>query len=126
MSTILLAEDDPSVREVARLILSQHHHRVVEAATGPDTLKVLEKETVDLILLDVMLPGMDGHTLLVKMAEDDRLKSIPVVVFTALDYARDMFQKFPQVKHFLPKPFNAFGLVDAVERHALNKKESHG
>jgi DNA-binding response OmpR family regulator len=60
MSTVLVVDDEPHIRDVLRGYLQADGHRVLEAASGEDALSVLGKEQVDLVLLDVMLPGIDG------------------------------------------------------------------
>ena len=114
MAQVLIADDEGDIRTFARMVLERGGHQVTEAATGPAALDVLSRGSVDLVLLDLMLPGMDGHSIQMKMASDEHLKKIPVIVITALAYTQEMFAKFPQVKAFLPKPFTAAELDRAV------------
>jgi CheY-like chemotaxis protein len=79
-------------------------------------LEALAKEKPDLLLLDVMLPGMDGHTLQMHLSNHPQLKKIPVIVVTALEFTQEMFAKFPQVKGFLAKPFTPIQLDEAVRQ----------
>ncbi|MBL0059619.1 MAG: response regulator [Elusimicrobia bacterium] len=116
MATILIADDESDIREYARSVLERNGHRVLEAASGPAALSVLATEKPDLLLLDVMLPGMDGHTLQMHLSSDERLKNLPVIVVTALDFTQEMFAKFPQVKGFLAKPFSPVQLDQAVRQ----------
>lgn len=116
MATILLAEDDAGTREIARIVLERGGHTVLEASSGTEALALLKKENVDLLLLDIMLPGLDGHSLLLQLAEDGRLNALPVIVLSALGFAKDMFVKFPQVHEFLEKPFTPLALDAAVGR----------
>ena len=60
MRTVLVVDDEPHIREVLRAYLEADGHRVVEAHSGEDALTVIERDPVDLVLLDVMLPGIDG------------------------------------------------------------------
>ena len=116
MATILLAEDDAGTREIARIVLERGGHAVLEASSGTEALALLKKENVDLLLLDIMLPGLDGHSLLLQLAEDGRLNALPVIVLSALGFAKDMFAKCPQVHEFLEKPFTPLALDAAVGR----------
>lgn len=68
------------------------------------------------MLLDVMLPGMDGHTLQMHLSNHPEFKNIPVIIVTALDFTQEMFSKFPQVKGFLAKPFTPIQLDEAVRQ----------
>ena len=78
-------------------------------------LEEMKRQKPDLLILDLMLPGFDGHTVLMKMSEDPMLRTIPVVVMTALDYTSELFTKFPQVKAFLVKPFHPEQLEKIVK-----------
>ncbi len=116
MANILVAEDEEVVRELIRSALERDGHRIQEATTGLDTLNKLKNQAVDLLVLDVMLPGMDGHTLQLQMAQDEKTSRVPVVVLTALQTAKSLFTKFPQVKAFLSKPFDPVDLSQTVAR----------
>jgi CheY-like chemotaxis protein len=116
MAKILVAEDESDIRELIRHVLMADGHEVRECASGPEALAALEKESVDLLLLDVMLPGMDGHTLQLRLSQAERTRSLPVIVLSALGFAKDMFAKFPQVREFIVKPFHTDDLLAAVRR----------
>jgi CheY-like chemotaxis protein len=116
LATILVADDEPDIREYSRSVLERNGHRVVEVSSGPAVLEALVKEKPDLLLLDVMLPGMDGHTLQMQLSNHPQLKKIPVIIVTALDFTQEMFAKFPQVKGFLAKPFTPIQLDEAVRQ----------
>lgn len=116
MATILVADDESDIRDYSRSVLERNGHRVVEVSSGTAVLEALAKETPDLLLLDVMLPGMDGHTLQMHLSNHPQLKKIPVIVVTALEFTQEMFAKFPQVKGFLAKPFTPIQLDEAVRQ----------
>lgn len=82
--TFLLVDDDIHILDMqSRIIQSQSSwNRVLKAANGRDALKILQQEQVDLILLDLQMPEMDGFELLEAMREDERFRSIPVIVVT--------------------------------------------
>lgn len=80
---ILIVEDN----EINRMILSEilsDEYQVLEAENGLEALHILRqnKDSIDIILLDVMMPVMDGYTFLDKMKEDDELSTVPVIVMT--------------------------------------------
>ena len=82
--TILLVDDDPDIRTIAELSLSAvGGWTVTSAASRDEALTQLESATPDVILLDVMMPGMNGITVLGKIKEQDTLSSIPVIFLTA-------------------------------------------
>ena len=121
MAKILVADDDPTVLQFCVMALERDKHTVATSETGPETLAKLKSEKPDLLLLDVMLPGMDGHTLQLRMSEDESLFKVPVIVMTAMKPALQLFEKFAQVAGTLAKPFLAEALSEAVTK-ALNNE----
>ncbi len=82
---VLLVEDDENTRTVLSMLLQRDLLEVVEAHSGEDSLKKLFAEGADLIVLDLMMPGMDGAQVLERIRKDSRTRSIPVLVLTAAD-----------------------------------------
>ena len=121
MAKILIADDEPTVLQFCVFALEREKHAVVTAETGPEALAMLKSEKPDLLILDVMLPGMDGYTLQLQMSEDEALFRVPVIVVSALQPALSLFSKFPQVSAQLVKPFKAEDLAAAVST-ALNSE----
>lgn len=119
MAKILIADDEPEIIQFCTFALKKGNHTILSAESGPKALEKLRAEMPDLLLLDVMLPGMDGYTLQLQMAQDEALSRIPVIIITALKPAQGLFEKFEQIAAFLFKPFPADALVNAVQ-HALN------
>ncbi|OGR83958.1 MAG: hypothetical protein A2636_04295 [Elusimicrobia bacterium RIFCSPHIGHO2_01_FULL_64_10] len=119
MAKILIADDEPEVLDFCRFSLQKLSHDLVEVQSGQDLIGKIKSEKPDLLILDVMLPGMDGYTVQLQMAEDGALSKIPVIVITALKPAESLFEKFPQVASVLSKPFSSERLAEAV-REALS------
>jgi CheY-like chemotaxis protein len=82
---VLVVDDDPEARAMARWVLEKEGWVVVEAATGTEGLAVLETERPDAILLDLMMPEMDGFAMVAALQREPGLRSIPVIVVTAKD-----------------------------------------
>jgi signal transduction histidine kinase/AraC-like DNA-binding protein len=82
--TILVVDDDPNTLDLHTRIVQSHSlsNRVIKARSGPEALEILARETVDLVLLDLQMPGMDGFGVLEKMRANERLQKIPVIVVT--------------------------------------------
>lgn len=81
---ILIVDDEPDIRKIAKLSLSRvGGMQVVEAANGPDGVRMAEAERPDAILLDVMMPGMDGPATLALLKAGEATAKIPVVFLTA-------------------------------------------
>jgi YesN/AraC family two-component response regulator len=83
-STILIVDDEPIILEMHERIVQSHSaaNRVLKASNGRNALKILEQETVDLVLLDLQMPEMDGFELLEYMRDNDDMRKIPVIIMT--------------------------------------------
>jgi CheY-like chemotaxis protein len=84
MATILVVEDERDSRELLARTVRKGGHTAVVAANGWEALLALDEAPVDLVLLDLMMPGMDGPTFLSILRNDQRRRSVPVVLVTAL------------------------------------------
>lgn len=113
--TILLAEDHSSLRDIVSVYLMRQGYHVRTAGSGHSALEVLEAEEVDLLLLDLMLPGMDGFEVLRRLREK-RQNDLPyVVVVSALTTEPDR-KKAQELgcDDYLPKPFHLPHLLERV------------
>jgi len=112
-ATILVVDDDRDSREIAALLLERTGYRARRAASGPECLQIVESERIDLILLDVMMPGMDGFA--VCAALRDAGKRIPIILLTAKDDMDTRLEGMHQgVSEFLTKPINRLELFARV------------
>ena len=115
--TVLTIEDQPDIRRLIRMTLEFKGFNVIEAGNGPDGLALANKQRPDLILLDVMMPGMDGLTVSRTLLADPDLRRIPVVMLSALGAAGDIEAgKSTGVAEYLVKPFSPWQLLDVVQR----------
>ena len=114
-ATILTVDDDPVNRKIIERVLIQDGYRVVEADSGLKTLEVLRDVRSDLILLDVVMPGMDGYELCAKLQENADTADIPVVFITALGEKRDRAQGFALgAVDYVTKPVQTRALAQLV------------
>ncbi|HOW89797.1 MAG TPA: response regulator [Elusimicrobiales bacterium] len=112
---ILLVDDDPEISSLVQYTLESMGHQTQVCSNGREVLEALQAQKPDLLVLDVMLPGIDGYSLANQITEDPATKNMPIIVLSALEPSRSMFQKFPQVAAFLTKPFNTDDLTEAVK-----------
>ena len=84
-SKVLIVDDDADSRAVLRDALSSEPYDLLEACDGQQALQIAAGKLPDLILLDIMMPGMDGDLILHKLKEQEETRSIPVILVTALD-----------------------------------------
>jgi excisionase family DNA binding protein len=114
---VLLVDDDPQVREVVRINLEMEGYAVREAANAEDGLAALEDEAPDVILLDVMMPQVDGWEMLRRVQERHGVGSIPVVMFSGqLDAEREAAERGAQ--GFVGKPFDLRALIEQTKQIA--------
>ncbi len=113
---ILIVEDELSIIELLTLILSREGYEIASCQTGRDAINMIKEFHPHLVLLDVMLPGLDGAGIIKIMAEDEMLSNVPVIVTSALVESAHMFQPYPQVKGFCSKPFVLTDLVAKVKK----------
>ena len=114
---ILLIEDNAQNRYLANFLLNRRGHEILEAETGPLGLEMAARERPDLILLDIQLPGMDGHAVARALKADPALKAIPVVAVTSYAMAGDREKCLEAgAEGYIEKPINPETFVEEVER----------
>jgi DNA-binding response OmpR family regulator len=90
MKTILFIEDESALQKTFGEILRQEGYEVISALDGEVGLNLAKTEKPDLILLDLILPKLDGFKVLKKIKEDEKIKNIPIIVLTNLDGIKDV------------------------------------
>jgi two-component system, OmpR family, alkaline phosphatase synthesis response regulator PhoP len=112
---ILLIEDDFDIRELVSYGLEKERYRVYTASSAEDARRWLGKRLPDLILLDLMLPGMDGFSFCKEIKKDDRTARVPVVMLTARTEDADVVAGLEVgAEDFIPKPFSMSVLAARV------------
>lgn len=113
-TTVLAIDDDPIVGDLIRRFLGKEGFRVHAAISGAEGLRLAEELKPDIITLDVMMPGMDGWTVLAKLKADPVLTGIPVIILTMVDGKERALES--GAADFLNKPVDWDLFVDAVKR----------
>ena len=112
---ILVVDDDENILSLERTILEQKGFDVTAAAGGAEALKLLSGQAFDLVLLDVMMPEIDGFTVCRKIKEDPRLKDVPVIFLTAKGGGEALAEGFESgAVMYINKPFTANKLLTIV------------
>ena len=115
--SILVVDDTRVIQHVARHILQKAGHQVTLAADGEEALEILEDESFDLVITDVLMPNMDGVELLEAMRADGALASLPVIMMTGTGDEEDVVQaRSAEPNGFLTKPVSSHNLLAEVER----------
>jgi CheY-like chemotaxis protein len=114
---ILVVDDEPAMRALCRVNLTVSGMAVVEARDGEEALALVQAERPDLILLDVMMPGLDGWEVAERLAAEPETREIPVVFLTARAEPADRVRgRDLGAVGYVTKPFDPVGIADLVER----------
>ncbi|MGQ9476059.1 MAG: response regulator transcription factor [Actinomycetota bacterium] len=130
---VLVVDDDPMVTRLVRINLELENFEVEEAWDGRTAMRMMRENRPDLLVLDIMMPQMDGWEMLKMIREDDQLRDLPVVVLTAKVQEEDIARGWRMgADGYIVKPFNPVILADSLrkvleaspdERLALRAKE---
>jgi DNA-binding response OmpR family regulator len=115
---VVCIEDEPEMIDLVRLILGRKGFDVIGANGGIEGLETVQRERPDLVLLDLMMPDMDGWEVYQQMKADDDLRNIPVVVVTAKAQSIDkvLGLHIAKVDDYITKPFGPQELLESVEK----------
>jgi CheY-like chemotaxis protein len=114
---VLVIEDDVDIRDSVREVIEQDGYEVLVAADGNEALELLDRAPRPiLVLVDLVMPGMDGRKLLRHLESEDRLATLPIVVFTATKELGDTESTHPVLK----KPISLEALLKVVRAHCCS------
>jgi two-component system response regulator VicR len=115
---VVCVEDEPEMIDLVRLILGRKGFYVIGANGGIEGLETVRREKPDLILLDLMMPDMDGWEVYQQIKSDPQLRNIPVVVVTAKAQSIDkvLGLHIAKVDDYITKPFGPQELLESVEK----------
>ena len=116
MITTLVIDDEPPIRLLCRVNLEAEGMRVLEAADGRTGIELAQKEQPNAILLDVMMPGMDGWAVAEQLLQDERTAQIPIIFLTARADLRDRARGMDLGGlEYITKPFNPVELATLIQ-----------
>jgi DNA-binding response OmpR family regulator len=128
---LIYVEDDQEMIDLVRLILTRRGFDITGANGGRNGLDMIRQKLPDLVLLDLMMPDMDGWDVYQQMKADEKTKDIPVIVVTAKAQSIDkvLGLHIAKVDDYISKPFSPQELIESVEkvlerRRALARKSS--
>lgn len=122
MAMIMVVEDDEELNEILHYNLTRAGYRTTQVWNGEEAKRAIEADPPDLLLLDIMLPGADGWEVCRFLADSERLKDIPIIIFTAKS-AREDFDQARQfnLAGFFTKPYATADVLRHVEKVLSNR-----
>jgi two-component system phosphate regulon response regulator PhoB len=122
-ATILVVEDDPSIRELLSINLETSGHRVIEAASAEEAEKLITVSLPDLILLDWMLPGKSGPQFATRLRDMERTKDVPIIMLTARTDEQDRVTGLEVgADDYMVKPFSPRELIARIKAVLRRRK----
>lgn len=113
---ILVVDDEPDIVKLAKTKLVNEGFDVAEAYNGEEALKKVSSENPDLIILDVMMPKMDGWEVARRLKSGEKTKGIPIIMLTARGLGEEPVEGFSEVEEYFTKPFSPSGLTKLVKK----------
>jgi CheY-like chemotaxis protein len=113
VKTVLVVDDEPVLRTIVREILHEEGYAVIEAADGRVMLEIMARERPDLVLMDVMMPGIDGREAYQQLRSNPEHRDVPVVMMSA---GVRPIRLDPSIAGFMAKPFDVTQLIELVAR----------
>jgi diguanylate cyclase (GGDEF)-like protein len=115
---ILFIDDDPLIRQVVRMVFAHDNYVIIEAESGAEGIEKAQADPPDLILLDVMMPAMDGYQVLKRLRENLKTANVPIVMLTALGNMGEKIRGLETgADDYIIKPFDPRELRSRVEAH---------
>lgn len=118
---ILVVEDEPGLVVMLRARLESEGYKVYSAFDGLEGIKQAKKLKPDIILVDIMMPKLDGYAMTQRLKEDDITTGIPIIVVSIKETMKDLFRKIG-VNCYFTKPFSDEDLLSAVKKIVSDKK----
>jgi two-component system alkaline phosphatase synthesis response regulator PhoP len=124
MARILIVDDEKDVVDLLTFLLGKDGYEFIAAPDGKVGLERAIKDSPDLIILDIMMPEMDGVQMNSLLLENAATRGIPVIVLTAKGRMREAFEKAPNVHAYMEKPFDGQELRQHVANALKLKKDN--
>ncbi len=114
-STILIVDDEIHLVKILRFTLEHEGYNVISAFDGLEAIDKIESERPDLVILDLMLPGIDGYKVCNRIKENEELKKIPIIILSARDFENENIEETILADLLVQKPFNTENFLIAID-----------
>ncbi len=115
MSKILVVDDERNVVELLNFLLLKDGYNIINAYSGRDAISLAQHEKPDLVILDIMMPGIDGYTVYNTLQQNPTTRDIPIIILTAKGQMRDVFAFASKIVAYIDKPFEPKMLREKVK-----------
>ncbi len=123
---ILIVEDEITSLKIVKMVLKREGYRVVTATNGPEALRIADDIIPDLVLLDIVLPGMDGFQVCQYLRKNARTANIPVIMFSGLDRPADQRRAFEVGgDDYLTKPVKMGDMLEKIRAILYFRQTQH-
>ncbi|MDD5749051.1 MAG: response regulator [Actinomycetota bacterium] len=113
---ILVVDDDPTMVKLINVNLKLNNYAIEEASSGEEALEIIEKAPLDLVVLDIMMPGVDGWEVLRRIRANPETEELPVILVTAKTQDSDVIRGWELgADEYVIKPFNPLLLVEIIK-----------
>jgi len=120
--TLLIVDDDIFLVDIMAFTLKQSGFEIIKAHNGQEAIDIINKEHIDLVLTDIMMPVMDGFELAENLRKNDTTKNIPIIFLTAKSNVEDKNKGFNiGINDYVVKPFNLKDLVSRINKTFLTE-----
>jgi DNA-binding response OmpR family regulator len=116
LKNILIVEDDQHIRKLLNILIRKEDIHIDEAVEGNEALTKLKDNPYDLVILDIMMPNVDGFSILKKMREEQATANLPVIIVTAKTEDKDLMKGYSMgANYYITKPFEPQDLIHSIE-----------
>ena len=122
MKKILIADDEVPIRLLIHSTLENEEYQIIESENGPETVEKCLEERPDLLILDLMMPGIGGEEVCKKVRSDPRTEAVSIIILTGRGKLSEDEAKTFDADFYLTKPFSPLELLDCVGK-VLNRKK---
>jgi len=115
--TIMVVDDDDDTREMLKIILHSQGFNVVDCSGGQQALDLMKETTPALVILDIMMPEMNGYEVLVRMKQNPKTQNVDIIFLTAKGELDDILTGYKEyeVDYYITKPFTARQLLAGIK-----------
>jgi CheY-like chemotaxis protein len=122
-ATVLIIDDEIHIRRLTARVLEMAGYHVLEAASGTQALRLIEKTRPDVITCDIAMPGMDGFEVLQALKAQPATAEIPVIMLTAIGEEKNADQATALgAADYITKPFSSTNLIETIKRQLVTRE----